>query len=213
MTVPAGLLTLVQWLSPAFPLGSFAYSHGLESAMASGAVADAADLRRWVGDVTARGSGRVDATFLVASMRPGADHTGLAARLAAMAASAERLRETTDQGRAFTRTVNALTGAADADAPLPVAVGRAAARLEVTPDLVAALYLNAFATALVQAAVRFVPLGQTEGQAVLAALSPVIAATVAEAVAGDVAEVGSAAFGADMAAMAHELLQPRIFLT
>jgi urease accessory protein len=209
----AGLLTLVQWLSPAFPLGGFAYSHGLEAAMAAGQVRDADDLRLWVGDVILRGSGRIDATALVAALRPGADHAALSAEMAAMAASVERLRETAEQGRAFTRTVNALTCADDADAVLPVAVGRAAARLGVAPATVVTLYLNGFATQLVMAAVRFLPLGQTEGQAVIAALAPVIAAATEQALAADLTTVGSAAFGADLAAMAHEALQPRMFIT
>lgn len=209
----AARLTLARWLSPAFPLGSFAYSHGLEAAMADGRVATAAQVGDWVSDVLRFGSGRVDAVFLAQALRPGADHDALGEMARAMAASRERWQETSDQGAAFVRTVNAVTGQSLASAPLPVAVGRAAGALGLPLDEVAALYLNAFATALVQAAVRFIPLGQTEGQAVLARLAGEIVAVADRAVSADIADVVSSGFGADLSAMEHETLQPRIFVT
>jgi urease accessory protein len=209
----AGLMTLMRWLSPAFPLGSFAYSHGLEAAVAGGAVATAVDLRGWVGDVIVRGSGWIDAVLLSESLRPGADHAALAALARAMAASRERLAETEEQGAAFVRTVNALAGRDDPPAPLPVAVGRAAAGLGVAPGTVIALYLQAFATTIVLAGVRFMPLGQTEGAGVLEALAPVIARVAGDAVEARLAEAASSAFGADRAAMAHEAMEVRIFRT
>jgi urease accessory protein len=212
MTV-AARLTLARWLSPAFPLGSFAYSHGLETAMADGRVATAAQVGDWVSDVLRFGSGWVDAVVLAQALRPGADHADLGDLARAMAASRERWQETSDQGAAFVRTVNAVTGQSLAPAPLPVAVGRAAAGLGLPPDEVVALYLNAFATALVQAAVRFIPLGQTEGQAVLARLADEIVAVAGRAVSADIADVVSSGFGADLSAMEHETLQPRIFVT
>jgi urease accessory protein len=209
----AGLLALTQWLSPAFPLGSFAYSHGLEQAIAAGAVRDAADLAAWVGDVLEHGSGRNDAILLCAALRSGADHAALADIARALAASAERLTETEAQGAALAATVNALAGADRPAAPLPVALGAAAAGLGLPPGRVAALYLQAFAQTLVLAAVRFVPLGQTEGQKVLAALGPLIERVAAEAAAAGLEDLGGAAVGADIAAMAHETMQVRIFRT
>jgi urease accessory protein len=209
----AALLTLTQWLSPAFPLGSFAYSHGLEGAMALGAVRTAADVQGWVGDVVVLGSGRVDAVLLAASLRADADHPMLAATARAMAASRERLQETCDQGAAFTRTVNAITGTDHPAAPFPVAVGRAASALGLASETVVALYLNAFATTLVLAAVRFIPLGQTAGQVILAALHLVIADAARAAMATGIEDAASSTFGADLSAMAHETLQPRIFVT
>lgn len=214
-TVPpsAARLTLVQWLSPAFPLGGFAYSHGLEAAIAAGQVSDAASARDWISDVIRHGSGRVDATLLAAALRPGADHAALAATAAAMAASRERLAETTEQGAAFARTVGAMTGRDLPPAPLPVALGQSASALGLPAAEVVAMFLHAFASQLVQVAVRFVPLGQTEGQAMLAALHPAVIDTAAVAVEADPATVTSAVFGADSAAMAHETMEVRIYRT
>lgn len=208
----AALLTLVQWLSPAFPVGSFAYSHGLEWAIDAGHVADAASLTRWLSDVLAEGAGRSDAILLARALEPG-DPAPLAALAGALAPSRERWVETTEQGAAFARTANALTGRTWPAMPLPVAVGVAARGLDVPAQEVCALYLHAFAGVLVQAAVRFVPLGQTEGQQVLAALHPLILRLAAEAVDAPMDAIGSGALGSDMAALKHETMDTRIFRT
>ncbi|GGH45780.1 urease accessory protein UreF [Frigidibacter albus] len=209
----SALMTLVQWLSPAFPVGGYAYSHGLEWAISAGLVADAAGLQGWLADVIAHGSGRSDAVLLALALAPGADHAALAAYAGALAPAKERLTETLEQGRAFTLATNALLCADHPPAPLPVAVGRAAAGLGLPVERVLALYLHSFASSLVQGAVRFVPLGQTEGQQVLAALHPVISRIANWAATAGLDDLGSAGFGSDMAAMAHEGMEVRIFRT
>jgi urease accessory protein len=209
----AHLLTLVQWLSPAFPVGGFAYSHGLEWAISEGQVTDAATLRDWLTDILTHGSGRTDAVLLTRAIDPEADLAVIAATARALAASKERWTETHDQGSAFTEAVNALTGNDFPPAALPIAVGRAARALTLPPERVAALYLHAFASNLVSAAVRFVPLGQTDGQRVLAALHPVIERVAQEAAATPLDGIVTSVPGADLAAMHHETQPVRIFRT
>lgn len=207
----AGLLTLVQWLSPAFPLGSFAWSQGLEWAISEGGLRDRAALEGWIRDLLDHGSLAADAVLLARSLEAGADHAALADRARALAPTRERLAETEAQGAAFARTVAALTGTVQPAAPLPVALGRAAAPLGLPPGRVVALYLHSVASALVQVAVRFVPLGQTEGQAALAALAPAIERAAARALATPVEGIGTAALGADMASAWHETMDVRLF--
>ena len=207
------LLRLTQWLSPAFPVGSYAYSHGLEWAISAGDVTTAAQLQRWIGTVLTEGAGRTDAILLAQALRPETDLADLAALAQALAASRERVVETLDQGRALGQTIAALTGQPQPEMPYPVALGAAARGLGLPAEPVVSLYLHAFASALVQAAVRFVPLGQTEGQAVLAALHPVILQIAAEAVQADIGQIGSGAFRSDLAAMRHETMDVRIFRT
>ncbi len=207
----AALLTLSQWLSPAFPISGYAYSHGLETAVSRGDVRSPDDLTSWLEALIETGSGRADAVLLTQSMDPGADLDTLQAYASALAASRERWEETMAQGRAFTETVNHLTGAQAAARALPIAVGRAAANLGLPPERVAALYLQAFAGNLVSAAVRFIPLGQTEGQSVLAGLQPVILRTAESATKLAPNDILSSVPGADLAAMEHETLDVRIF--
>lgn len=209
----AALLTLVQWLSPAFPIGAYAYSHGLESVIAAEEVRDAGALRQWLADVLEFGAGRTDAILLAHSLRGGADHQSLAALARAMAPTAERLQETEELGAALTRATDALLGLTSPPLPFPIALGRAAQSLPLTAAQVIALALQAFAAGLVSAAVRFVPLGQTEGQAVLTALHPLILRLAAEAAAAPLAAIGTAAIRADMASARHETLNTRIFRT
>ena len=205
------LLTLAQWLSPAFPVGGFAWSHGLEAAVAAGDVRNADQVAAWIATVIGKGSGRADAVLLCAALGPDADHEALADTARALAASKERWEETSAQGMAFAQTVSALTGRAIAPAALPVAVGAAARDLGLPRTRVAAFYLQTFAGNLVSAAVRFVPLGQTEGQRVLAGLRPLILSVAEEAAATAPGDIATATPGADMAAMAHEVLDVRIF--
>ena len=204
------LLALVQWLSPAFPTGAFAHSHGLESVIARGTVHDAPSLRNWLQGLLEHGSARQEAALLAAALRPGADLDMLDATARALAPTSERLTETLAQGTAFARTVAALTGRALPPRALPVAVGEAARPLGLPRARVIALHLQAFLGNLCVIATRHVPLGQTEGQAVLAALAPAIADAAARTRASD---LGSGALAADLAAMQHETLDVRIFRT
>lgn len=209
----AALMTLVQWLSPAFPTGAFAYSHGMEQVIADGGIRSGADLEGWLSDVLRFGAGRQDAILLSAALEQGADLDGLVELCIALQPSTERLREVTEQGAAFARTVAALTGEEMPARPLPVAVGAAAAGLGLAKRDVIALYLHAFASNLVSAAVRFVPLGQNDGQAALSRLHPLLSRLADAAAAQGVENIASAALGADLAAMRHEAMEVRIFKT
>jgi urease accessory protein len=205
------LLTLVQWLSPGFPTGGFAYSHGLEAVIADGA-RSAAGIGRWIAGMLRHGSGQSDAILLASALR-GEDPAALDHVARAMAGTKERLAETVEQGTAFARTVSALTGRDLASRCLPVTVGEAAAALDLRVAEVVAVYLHAFAANLVACATRFAPLGQTEGQGLLAGLHPVIAEVAERAALAGVEEIGTAALAADLAAMRHEVMDVRIFKT
>ncbi|MBF9032293.1 urease accessory protein UreF [Rhodobacterales bacterium HKCCE3408] len=213
MPTDGALLTLSQWLSPAFPVSAYAYSHGLEAAVACGDVTDADSARDWIGTVVAAGSGRNDAILLCLALRQGETDETLADTARALAGSAERWEETRAQGAAFAATLRAMGQAAPPDMAYPVALGIAARSLDLPASLVAGLFLQAFVGNLVSAAIRLVPLGQAAGQGILSALQPVVSATAEEASAADLSDLGGAAFGADLAAMRHETLDVRLFRT
>lgn len=213
MMATADLLRLGQWLSPAFPISSYAYSHGLEAEIAAGRLRDATGLGDWIGTVLISGAGRSDAIVMLAARR-GTDSAAALGDLAlALAGSRERVAETSAQGQALAETLAAL-GVGDGVArPYPVVLGLAARELAIDDLTLAALYLQSFAASLVSAVVRFMPLGQAAGQRVSAGLHGVIEKVAAEAVAAGLDEIGTAVFGADLAAMAHETLEVRIFRT
>jgi urease accessory protein len=213
MADPTDRLRLVQWLSPAFPIGAFAYSQGLEVAISDGDVRTAQDLEAWIAAILRHGSGRIDAILLAHARRPGADLAGLTDLILALAASAERVTELNEQGRAFALAISAITGTDHPARPYPLAVGAATAPLRVSTAEVLTLWLQGLAAQLTSAAVRFVPLGQTDGQMVLARLAPRITALAAEYAEAPLSALHSSAFRADIAAMRHETFPVRIFRT
>lgn len=212
------LWKLATWFSPSYPVGAFAYSHGLEWAVAAGDVCDAASAAAWIGDCALHGAGRTDAILLAHAWR--AERAGspaaldeLSALSAALAASAERRLEAQAQGAAFA-AVTSDAGRSDLPArPYPVAVGQAAGRHHLPLRATALLYLQAFAANLVSACVRLVPLGQAEGQRVLACLMPLCDRVAAEALSAGLDGIGGCAFRSDIASMRHETQPVRLFRT
>ena len=205
-------LTLLQWLSPSFPTGGFAWSHGLEQAIRDGAVKGRDSLADWLADLLAHGAGRTDAVLIGAAHRGGADgYADLAATALALSPSAERRAEALGQGAAFAATVRAVWGHDLPDAVLPVVIGRAAA-LEGLPAVpVAQAHLLAFATALTQAAQRLMALGQTDAQRVIHGLRPLAGQVATDACGLPLDAIGGATFAIDIAALRHETLEPRLF--
>lgn len=213
MSTDHDILTLTQVMSPAFPVGAFAYSHGLETAIHSGTITSAEDLENWLSDVLLHGSGRNDCILLRAAYACDSPIAleGVNQTARAVSSSSERLMETQLQGSAFNQTFTAIWGGDEAALCYPVAVGHAAASLHIDVDLAAALYLHSFVSNLVSAAVRAVPLGQTEGQRVVAALIPLSTQIAKDTQDATLDDLSSIAFMSDIAAMKHETLQPRIF--
>ena len=212
-TDPTALLRLVQWLSPAFPTGAFAYSHGLEQAVAAGDVRDETALAQWLGAILAHGAGWNDAVLLACGLR-GESLAELADLARALAGSAERLRETGEQGAAFGRAQAEMAGLPPGPAePLPVALARAGRDLALPPAQIIAVFLHSFAANLVSAGVRFIPLGQSSGQRVLAGLHREIADLAARAAVAGRADLAASAFRAELQSAQHETLDVRIFKT
>lgn len=210
MAEAADHLRLVQWLSPAFPIGAFAWSQGLEVAILDGDVTDAASLHDWIAAVLTHGTGRADAILLAEARRTG-DLAALQDLALALAPCAERATETMEQGTAFARTIAALTGKEPPPLAYPLAVGHATRGLQVTSAEVLALWLQGLATTLVSVGVRFIPLGQTDGQRVLARLTDRIVTLAAELAETPLDAISASAPRADLAAMRHETLQTRIY--
>ncbi|MEZ5810602.1 MAG: urease accessory UreF family protein [Rhizobiaceae bacterium] len=215
----ASLIRLMSWLSPVFPTGSFAYSAGLEQAVAQGTVRDADNLEAWLGTLLAHGSSRNDAVLLAAGWREAEDDAAiadLAELAAALAGSAERYCEVMDQGKAFAAAARHWFGEDDMlpDAlPLPVAVGVACRRAGIPLRPALGAFLNTFVSNQLQCAIRLSVTGQDGAARILAALEPAIDEAASRAAQSMLDDLGSAALAAEIAAMNHETLQPRLFLS
>jgi urease accessory protein len=222
---PAALLKLLTFLSPAFPVGAFSYSHGLEWQIDCGAIRSAEALRNWLVDLLEVGSAWNDAVLFCEAHRAAAvrDEARLCAAAdlaAALSPSKERHLESTMQGRAFLEAIGATWPCpagglllARPDVPYPVAVAAVAADYGI--DLASALpaYLNSFTANLVSVGVRLIPIGQTAGLKILASLHPLITSMASRAENSALDDLGSATVLSDIASMRHEEQYSRVFRT
>ena len=221
----SALYRLMAWLSPAYPVGAFSYSSGIEWAVETGDIRDAETLKQWLTVMMAEGGGFCDAVFFVHAHRAASEDDAVklhnvAELAAAFAPSKERHLETTAQGRAFVEATRAawpcgaldrLAGAWDGAIAYPIAVGVTTAGHGIAIEAALAAFLHAVAANLISAGVRLIPLGQTDGQRLLAAFEPIVASTAARALETPLDQVGGAAFRADIASMMHEAQYTRLF--
>ncbi len=222
------LIRLMAWLSPSFPVGGYTYSHGIEYAVEIGTVKDADTLARWIEGIVLFGGGRIDADLFRAAWT--ATHDDDRAALAEVTDWANALRgtpemalESQSQGRAFLETVRAVwtdswlnDWAADLSEKTiqpahAVAVAVAAARIGAPLEESLVAYLHAFAANLVSAGVRLIPLGQTDGQRIIARLEPMMIEATAAALNRDLEDLGGAAVMTDWTSMMHETQYTRLF--
>lgn len=212
------------WLSPSFPVGAYAYSHGLEAASARGLVSNAADLGDWIEVLAEHGSLRNDLIVLAAAWRAATANDGM--RLAeinaiaiALQPSSERTLETTQQGGSFVATIDAAWPCAILDAlhctrqPIayPVAVGAAAAGHAIQLRDTSSAFALAFVMNLTSAAIRLSVIGQTDGQRVIARLRPHVSRLVDLSLCQTMDDLGGSAYSSDLASLEHETLYSRLF--
>ncbi len=224
-TPAAAQLLLQIWLSPAFPVGAFAYSHGLEKAAEFGWIHDRASLQNWLSGLIEHGSLRNDLILLAAAWRAiTAGDDGALADVAELSAafqpSAERHLETTQQGRSFLGQITSawacdavvrLAAVAPGAIGYPVAVGVVAAGHAVPLRPTLSAYGLAFIGNMVAAAIRLSVIGQSDGQRIIAALLPAVETAATTAAAASLDDLGGAAFRSDIASLAHETQYTRLF--
>lgn len=213
----AAILRLLTWLSPAFPTGGFAYSHGLEWSVQSGDVITEAGLIDWVRDTLTYGALWSD-TILLRHVQRGGNPYELAEAGIALSPTAERRLETSAQGAAFALAAAAWPAAAlqnwgDALLPYPIAVGLLAAAQTVPEDDTVLAYLHAATANLISAAIRLIPLGQNAGLRAQAAIEFDILATAEATKTATLDDLGGCAWASDIASMRHETQYTRLFRT
>ncbi|MFG1423983.1 urease accessory protein UreF [Roseixanthobacter liquoris] len=224
-TGPADSLPLLVWLSPAFPVGAYAYSHALEWAVEAGDIRAEASLADWLETLLFHGLGRNDGILFAQAMAAAGEGDSVRlvevnALAVALAPSAELRLETCQQGRSFLDAVCAawrepglLAQAAllDGEIAYPVAVGLAAAAHGVPAAPALEAFLLAMMQNLVSAAIRLAPIGQTAGTRVVAALAPKVRGLAAQVRTLTLDDLGSATFRADLGSFRHETQYTRLF--
>jgi urease accessory protein len=213
------LLRLMTWMSPAFPVGAFSYSHGVEHAIHQGLIHDRQSLEDWLTDLLIDGSAWNDAVLFAQSHQLAAkgedSFVGLSDLAEALAGSRERHMETMLQGEAFLAAARAWPHRVFQGLPeqiaSPVAVGAVSAAHGIELEAALCAYLHGFVSNLIQGAVRLVPLGQRDGVAVLAGLEEQIRRCAERAAISSLDDLGTCAILSDIMAMRHETQYSRIF--
>jgi urease accessory protein len=219
------LAKLQSWFSPSFPVGSFAYSHGLEWAVETREVSDAASLEAWVAGALRYGAGHSDSILMAEAWRAVRDDDWDTAAAAsalgiALQPTRERRLESLAMGSAFLRAVSAgwphpkitsFQQLCGGDQAYPIAVGVASAAHDVPLDAALVAYVHAFCANLISSGVRLIPLGQTDGLRVMSSLESAVVDIAIKTQELSLHDVGSASFLADIASMRHETQYTRLF--
>jgi urease accessory protein len=225
---PMALLRLQSWLSPAFPTGSYSYSHGLEWAVEAGHIHDRKTLVDWLEADLCYGSGRNEAIFFIEAWRCAIDDDypklfQIAELAAAFRGTAEFALESSQQAAACVATLRSvwpdrvidwlseILSERHVQPALAVVLGVRSARQRIPNSLALPAFLQSYIANLVIAGVRLIPLGQTDGQLAIAELEQAVLAASAQAEEATIDDLGSAAFMVDLASMAHETQYTRLF--
>ncbi len=205
------LLLLLNWMSPAFPIGAYAYSHGLEWAIESGDIKSARDVEDWIKDIITQGSGWNDAVLFMQEFQ----NQNVNELALALCSSRERHLETTQLGAAFVIAASIFSPfeTVEGDNAYPVAAARACKAMQLDMNHALLAFLQGFSNALISVAVRLVPIGQTAGLHIMKNLILIIAATASRARTSTLDDLGSCTLLADLASMKHETQHSRIFRT
>ena len=199
-------------------MGAFAWSAGIETAIAGEVIRDKASMQEWIEDGLHHGGLRTDAILLAHAHKGAMDALklrDLADLCLALSPSAERHDEVTTTGSSFIIAAKAWPSPVYELLPEPcpyaIAVGAIAAAHGVSIEDTLLAFLTASVHGQISVAIRLAPLGQTAGLAVMAALEPAIEALALSAAKAPLEDIGSIAYAADIAQMRHETLQTRIF--
>jgi urease accessory protein len=225
---PLSLLRQQSWLSPAFPIGSYSYSHAIEWAVEAGHIHDRKSLVDWLEADLCYGSGRNEAIFFIEAWRSAADDDcekllEIAELAAAFRGTSEFALETSQQATACLATLrrvwpdpvieslSELLSDLRIAPVLSVVLGVRATREKIPATMALPAFLQSYLANLVTAGVRLVPLGQTDGQLAIAELEPAVLAVASQAEQATIHDLGSAAFMVDLASASHETQYTRLF--
>jgi urease accessory protein len=205
------LSKLLQLASPALPVGAYSYSGGLEAAIEAGVVKDAASAERWIGDVLEFSIARMEAPMLLAFFS--GNFSEINSDLLASRETAELRAETVQMGYSLSRLLKDLgVGEVPVEEPsFPAAFAFAAAHWKIEPEAALQAYLWAWVENQVMAAVKAVPLGQTDGQKMLISLGELLLSVTEKAKNLQDEELGNFAPGLAMLSSQHETQYSRLF--
>ena len=203
---------VMAWLSPSFPVGAFAYSHGLEFEISVGNISRSDDLYNWLSDILQYGSVWNDLILFCEAYKAKENTLNhLSETAKAFAQSKERYNETIEMGKAFSKIISSINRSDFQPMPLPIIVGYISKLERISLEYILPLYAHSFMSNLINASTRLIPLGQTEAQKLLFDLFPLIDQVSIQAMKSNIYDMKNKCVLADLASMKHETLKVRLF--
>lgn len=222
MSSSASLLSFLQLVSPALPVGAYTYSEGLETLVQAEQIGDAQTLQTWLEQELRYGAIRLEAAVLVRVYQAATEQNldqiySWNQWLSALRDSRELREQSWQMGQSLRRLLQTLQPHQpwlnDSEAPVNFAVvfGLAALGWQIELPTAVLGYLQSWTTNLVTAGVRLIPLGQTQGQQILQGLQPQLIQTSAQVLELTDRDLTCCSWGVSMASMQHETLYSRLF--
>jgi len=204
---------LLQLASPTLPVGAYSYSGGLEAAVEAGIVKDAPSAQQWIADVLEFSLSRMEAPILLRLMKRPEDSKKWNAVFLASRETAELRAETAQMGFSLSKLLPELgiKPLQMEEVSFPAAFAHAASSWGIAPRDALVTYLWAWIENQVMAAVKAIPLGQTDGQKMLLSLGKRIEETVGQALALHDEDLGNFSPGLAMLSSQHETQYSRLF--
>ena len=201
---------LLSWFSPNFPIGSYNFSHGLEAAIEMNYIRDIVSLENWINYLINCGSAKTDSILLSNSYK-GRNINELAF---ALCPSKERWIETKQLGNAFCKNINEnWSFNIGNNLAYPVALGKAGAFFKIPLEQLLIIFMQSFASNLINVGIKHIPLGQSDGQKILVNQLPNIRKLALKYKKCEIDDIGTSAFISDLTSMYHETLNNRIYQT
>jgi urease accessory protein len=217
------LLTLLQLTSPALPVGAYSYSEGLETLIDRGSITSVADLQIWLTESLAIGSISIEVAILIRAYRAESQADRQAVIywnhwLSATRETAELQQQNWQMGRSLLKLLQDLYPSADWSGwsmsenwNLAIVFALAAKLAQIDEHTAALGYLHSWASNLVSAGVKLIPLGQTAGQKLILQLTGSIADCADRSLNLPDDRLFSCSWGLALASMAHETQYSRLF--
>lgn len=224
----AALVKLLQLASPALPVGAYSYSEGLETLVEGQTIATTSQLEAWIERELHYGVIVTEAAIMVrgyqsfrdrmvdAALRDRAQLEYWNSWLSASRETRELREQSWQMGRSLLKLSTHLQPELQAFEDLSpcnyaIAFGIIAAQLQIDPEATALAYLQSWATNLITAGVKLIPLGQTAGQQILFNLNPLLLEATQKAMQLNDDELGGWSWGVAFASMGHETQYTRLF--
>ena len=198
------------WFSPSFPIGSYSFSHGLESMIENKLIKDKQEINDYIKSILYHGTCKNE-IILIKFAYKGLELNDFALSLCS---SKERKIETLAMGNNFRKILkDSWQYELPENTAYPVAIGIAANFFKLPLKLTVISFLQSFISNLINICVKHIPIGQKIGQDCLINSFALIREVVKKNESCTLDDIGGICFNSDIHSIKHENLKTRIYKT